>query len=629
MKLYRHFCQIPILTIFSFFNIGRTCFKADLLNKHERTDEHKSAMLRCNEDSAAAADNFHKAIISAKAKSEEAVISAMKIIFFQAKECIATIKFTPLMDLCKDLGSTSLQHLKSADNASYDSYGSIREMEEAICKVIKSELKEKIRCSRWYSVLLDESTDVSTTQSVIVYLRLLDKGVVSSHFLKLQALSGCTSDEIFGAALEALEEFDIKFQNISGLGTDGARNMTGCKKGVATLFKSQSKQIIGIHCSAHRLALASGQAANSVLYLVKFQDILNRIFKYFHYSPKNTAFLKEVQDMLDVPEKKFVQTFSTRWLSFYKSVSIVLDHWSDLVSVLMNDQSAIAQGLLKSITNYKFLATSAYLCDVLFVLNDLCYTFVESRADFNTVNLKLDCCIAELKEISENETGTRFMEFRSKVPECTEGNGFDYEGGHFVKDNDKLRSESIFVRKSFMSSLLNNLAERFEDIPYVKMFEFLLPCNMPNETDEKFSAYGVKEIKKLCAFFADDTILGCEKEMLHEWKLFRRVLSTRCKNMNLADCMMFFHKNEIANMFPKVTSLYEFVATLPLSTADCERGFSLMNIVKTDLRNRLSIKHLSNLMLINLEGGVSNQFAFKQAFNEWCVAKPRRISLIE
>lgn len=84
MKLYRHFCQIPILTIFSFLNIGRTCFKADLLNKHERTDEHKSAMLRCNEDSAAAADNFHKAIISAKAKSEEAVISAMKIIFFSS-----------------------------------------------------------------------------------------------------------------------------------------------------------------------------------------------------------------------------------------------------------------------------------------------------------------------------------------------------------------------------------------------------------------------------------------------------------------------------------------------------------------------------------------------------------------
>lgn len=115
------------------------------------------------------------------------------------------------------------------------------------------------------------------------------------------------------------------------------------------------------------------------------------------------------------------------------------------------------------------MATAAYLCDVLFILNDLCYSFMESRADFNVVNLKLDCCIAELKEISDNKIDIRFMQFRNKVPENSKGNGFEYEGGHLVKDNDKLRTEYILARKAFMSSLLNNLVERFEDIPHVKM----------------------------------------------------------------------------------------------------------------------------------------------------------------
>ena len=40
------------------------------------------------------------------------------------------------------------------------------------------------------------------------------------------------------------------------------------------------------------------------------------------------------------------------------------------------------------------------------------------------------------------------------------------------------------------------------------------------------------------------------------------------------------------------------VATIPVSTAACERGFSRMNLVFTSLRSRLSVKHMSSLMFI-------------------------------
>ena len=39
---------------------------------------------------------------------------------------------------------------------------------------------------------------------------------------------------------------------------------------------------------------------------------------------------------------------------------------------------------------------------------------------------------------------------------------------------------------------------------------------------------------------------------------------------------------------------------LPLNTAACERGFLLMNIVKTDRRNRLSEELLERLMVVSL-----------------------------
>jgi len=45
-----------------------------------------------------------------------------------------------------------------------------------------------------------------------------------------------------------------------------------------------------------------------------------------------------------------------------------------------------------------------------------------------------------------------------------------------------------------------------------------------------------------------------------------------------------------------------FVDTIPVSTAECERGFSRMNLVCTNLRSRLSAKHTSSLMFIALSG---------------------------
>ena len=44
------------------------------------------------------------------------------------------------------------------------------------------------------------------------------------------------------------------------------------------------------------------------------------------------------------------------------------------------------------------------------------------------------------------------------------------------------------------------------------------------------------------------------------------------------------------------------VLVLPSSSASCERGFSRINCIKTDLRSRLTTGNLDSLMLIGLRG---------------------------
>jgi len=51
-----------------------------------------------------------------------------------------------------------------------------------------------------------------------------------------------------------------------------------------------------------------------------------------------------------------------------------------------------------------------------------------------------------------------------------------------------------------------------------------------------------------------------------------------------------------------MSAFYIFLNTFPCSTAECERGFSIMNNICTDLRSQLIINNISNLMFINING---------------------------
>ena len=49
---------------------------------------------------------------------------------------------------------------------------------------------------------------------------------------------------------------------------------------------------------------------------------------------------------------------------------------------------------------------------------------------------------------------------------------------------------------------------------------------------------------------------------------------------------------QLLDMFPNHAKLAAIGLIVPMSTADCERGFSALGRIKTDLRNRLCSKVL-------------------------------------
>ena len=59
------------------------------------------------------------------------------------------------------------------------------------------------------------------------------------------------------------------------------------------------------------------------------------------------------------------------------------------------------------------------------------------------------------------------------------------------------------------------------------------------------------------------------------------------------------------------------VLVLRSSSASCERGFSRMNCIKTDLRSRLTTGKLDSLMLIGLSGVSVKDFDPNESIRLW------------
>ena len=59
------------------------------------------------------------------------------------------------------------------------------------------------------------------------------------------------------------------------------------------------------------------------------------------------------------------------------------------------------------------------------------------------------------------------------------------------------------------------------------------------------------------------------------------------------------------------------VLVLPSTFASCERGFSRMKCIKTDLRSRLTMGNLDSLMLIGLSGVLVKDFDANESIRLW------------
>ena len=150
------------------------------------------------------------------------------------------------------------------------------------------------------------------------------------------------------------------------MGFDGAATLSGDKTGVQRRLKELSAHALFVHCCCHVLQLASVHTANATPCIKHVYTTLMMLWKFFHYSPKCTESLKEIQKVLDLPELKIVKLSDTRWLAHKGCVKAVKASYSSIVLALENiyetSHEPEALGLSKALSSHSTIA-AMYLLD--------------------------------------------------------------------------------------------------------------------------------------------------------------------------------------------------------------------------------------------------------------------------
>ena len=183
------------------------------------------------------------------------------------------------------------------------SYGTW-EFVHALNAVVETDDIQSLQQACYFSLLVEESNDVSNAKNLLIYCQylLLDlvRKKVELKFIKLLPLKECDAQTIFTVVTGFFTQNKVSIEKLIIFTSDGASVMLGYNNGVQAKLKSIVPHLIEFHCVAHREVLAVSHTYNSIDYFVQLESALWAIYLYFSHSSVHLERLKLVFNVFDL-----------------------------------------------------------------------------------------------------------------------------------------------------------------------------------------------------------------------------------------------------------------------------------------------------------------------------------------
>ena len=531
--------------------------------------------------------------------------------------------FRELLKLLAERGDEVLKkHLEtSAGNAKYTSNTIQNDLIQCLGSKLQDAILDRIRSSGVYSVMFDETTDLSHTNIMCFLVRYVDASngipVIREDFLDFfnthefladqnSRAEGSPNEELVLSGqnlgtlvLERMAHFGLDPQSCVGVGTDGCSVMTSEAKGAIKKIQEKAVYAERCHCYNHDLNLSLGKASK-IPEVRNTMHTIQEVVSFFTASPKRNEVLVRVVGC------QLKGLCRTRWVENYQAVLRFVDKYAEIIEALEDiekwndrDTASKAASLISAIATFQFII-------VLYILQDLFSATVPVSAALQTRNLDVPAANELMRNTMKILEGKRAKaeSLFAEIFTCSSKIASDlhvdqtvprrakkqvHRSNHETSSSEQFYRVSIFI--PLLDEVLQDLSNRFktDEAGIVKRLTQLLPRaagNLKSKeleeiVDSLYSKY--RELmtsgKKL---FYNEMLLWHQK-----WKNKEGASTDVMTALDAAD----------RDVYPTIHILLKILAVLPVSVASAERSFSTLSRLKTHLRTTMSENRLTALAL--------------------------------
>lgn len=551
--------------------------------------------------------------------------------------------FKEILDIVANHDAVVKHRLTSIHNAKYTSCTIQNEVLECMADMIRSEIIEEVKQSETFSVMADETKDVSKNEQISFILRYYYNGVIKESFLHFEAAEKLDAAGLTEKIVQLLERHGLDYKNhLIGQAYDGAAVMSGKHSGVQARIKEKAKYAFYIHCSAHCLNLVLVDVVKTVPEAAEFFALLQSLYVFTSSSYVHAKWLAVQKDMYG--NTRELQSLSdTRWACRFVALRNIMDRLPAIKQVLQEltqerrgEQSSEARGLLAQldlefvvhlVTFRKLFGETKILSDMLQAPDldlstavDLVETLVQTLKDFRE-DTYFEKLWQEVLNISKQcdaatQNAKRQRKISSRLSDC-----------HILSTvgQRELDSDKETFRTSFfypvIDSMLAELSKRFSNTncELMRSLRSLNPKSPDFLRDTTLFDFG-----RLYGANIDD--LG------HELHQFKRLLERKVQRGEidkLSDTVQLARFIEpYKEVFFELFRLCKISLALPVSSASCERSFSTLKLVKNYLRSTMCGDRLSNLGVLSIESARSKALDLNAFVDRFARCHNRRILLL-
>ena len=178
-------------------------------------------------------------------------------------------------------------------------------------------------------------------------------------------------------------------------------------------------------------------------------------------------------------------------------------------------------------------------------------------------------------------------------------------------------SPQEYYRRIFyevLDTAITAVEERFpsETMDFLKKVEnFLVKKEETSTADDAV-------VQEILALYKDDKF---EKDRLilhRDMMIDQMKIHNAKKPENLSEVVQFLRGNlNSAAFIAEIFKLVRIVLTIPISTAVCERSFSMLRLLKTYLRSTLKAERLNHISILHAHQEIAATLDLNPLMNEW------------